>query len=48
MKTPRNLPSVKDFDIPRETSGDGRRHRNSRRDAERREQEYDCRVAQLL
>ena len=48
MQTPCALPSVKDFDIPRETSGDGWGHRYSRRNAERREQEYDCRVAQLL
>ena len=48
MQTPRGLPSVKDFDVPRETGGDGGGHRYSRRDAERREQEYDCRVAQLL
>src|SRR5579872_705771 len=48
MQTPRALPSVKDFDIPWETSGDRRGHRYSRRNAERCEQEYDCRVAQLL
>src|ERR1017187_1991384 len=48
MQTPCALPSVKDPDIPRETSGDGWGHRHSRRNAERREQEYDCRVAQLL
>ena len=48
MQTPRALPSVKDFDVPRETRGDGGGHRYSRRDAERREQEYDGRVAQLL
>ena len=48
MQTPCALPSVKDFDVPRETSGDGWGHRYSRRNAERREQEYDCRVAQLL
>src|ERR1019366_8501509 len=35
------LPSVKDLDIPRETSGNGWGHRYSRRNAERREQEYD-------
>ena len=47
MQTPCGLPSVKDFDIPRETGGDGWGHRHSRRNAERLEQEYDCRVAQL-
>src|ERR1035437_7496527 len=41
MQTPCALPSVKDPDIPRETSGDGWGHRHSRRNAERREQEYD-------
>ena len=40
MQTPCALPSVKDFDIPRKTSGDGWGHRYSRRNAERREQEY--------
>ena len=48
MQAPCALPSVKDFDIPRETSGDGWGHRYSGRNAERCEQEYDCRVAQLL
>ena len=42
------LPSVKDFDIPRETTGNGWGHRYPCRNAERCEQEYDCRVAQLL
>ena len=42
------LPSVKDFDEPREASGDRWGHRHSGGNAERREQEYDCRVAQLL
>ena len=48
MQTPCALPSVKDFYIPRKTSGNGWGHRYSRRNAERCEQEYDCRVAQLL
>src|SRR5579864_3448134 len=48
MQTPCALPSVEDLDIPRKTSGDGRGHRYSRRDAERCKQEYDCRIAQLL
>ena len=41
MQAPCALPSVKDLDLPRETSGNGWRHRYSRRNAERREQEYD-------
>ena len=48
MQTPRALPPVKDFDIPRKTSGDGWGHRYSRRNAERCKQEYHCRIAQLL
>src|SRR5579864_2025843 len=48
MQTPCALPSVKDFDIPRKPSCYGWRHRYSRRYAERCEQEYDCRIAQLL
>jgi hypothetical protein len=48
MQTPCALPSVKDLDIPRETSGDGWGHRCSRRDAERCEQEYHSCIAQLL
>ena len=48
MQTACALPSMKDFDIPRKPSGDGWRHRYSRRYAERCEQEYDCRIAQLL
>ena len=44
----RLAPPVKDFDVPRETGGDGGGHRYSCRDAERCEQEYDGRVAQLL
>jgi hypothetical protein len=48
MQAPGALPSMKDFDIRWETSGDGWGHRYSRRNAERREQEYDRRVAQLL
>jgi hypothetical protein len=42
------LSSMKDFDIPRESSSDGRGHRHPCRDTERREQEYDRTVAQLL
>jgi hypothetical protein len=45
MQAPCALPPAKDLDIPRETSGDGRGHRYSRRNAERREQEYHRRVA---
>jgi hypothetical protein len=48
MQTPGTLPPMKDFDIPWETSGDGWGHRYPRRNAERRQQEYDSRVAQLL
>src|SRR5579864_6032617 len=48
MQTPCALPSVEDLDIPRKTSGDGRGHRYSRRNAERCKQEYHCRIAQLL
>src|SRR5579872_3975410 len=48
MQAPRALPSVKDSDIPRETSGDGRGHRYPGRNTKRREHEYDCGVAQLL
>ena len=47
MQTPRGLPPVKDFDIPRETGGDGGGHRDAGRNAERREQEYDGRVASV-
>ena len=45
MQAPCALPSVKDPDIPRETSGNGWGHRYSRGNAERREQEYDCCIA---
>ena len=48
MEAPCALPSVKDFDEPREASGDRWGHRHSGGNAERREQEYDRRVAQLL
>jgi hypothetical protein len=48
MQTPRGLPSVKDFDVPRETGSEGGGHRKARCHAERREEEYDGRVAQLL
>src|SRR5579872_625693 len=40
MQTSRALPSVKHFDVPRKTSGDGRGHRYSRGNAERCKQEY--------
>src|SRR5579859_1019542 len=48
MQTSGALTPVKEFYIPRETSGNGWGHCYSRRDTERSKQEYDCRVAQLL
>src|ERR1035438_9776177 len=48
MQTARGLTPMKDFDIPREASGDGWGHCYSRRYAERCKQEYHCRIAQLL
>ena len=48
MQTPCALPSVKDFDVPRKTGGNGWGHRYPGHDTERREHEYDCRIAQLL
>src|SRR5579863_3016054 len=48
MQTPCALTSVKKFDVRWKTSGDGGGHRHPGGDAERCEQEYDCRVAQLL
>src|ERR1700689_3418266 len=48
MQAPCTLPSVKDFDVPREAAGDGGGHCYPCRHAERCEQEYDCRVTQLL
>src|SRR5579859_4236612 len=48
MQTPCALTSVKEFDVGWKTSGDGGGHRHPGGDAERCEQEYDRRVAQLL
>jgi hypothetical protein len=45
MKASCTLPPVEESGVPGEASGDGRRHRYSRNNTERGNQEYDRRVA---